>query len=172
MKLKNTITAMSLATLFVTMGASAIEKNIVVTASVDPSIDLLQADGTALPGAVELTYSPATKAFEPYSINTAVHTNESTKGVVVKLSTEPKLTNILDSSKSIPMEVTWGDKKLSTANTTIAANELDFGAAGVSGVSSNKLLTIQAKNTDAPSAGNYQGMVSIILTQSTTASVP
>ncbi|HGD8457901.1 TPA: CFA/I pilus major pilin CfaB, partial [Escherichia coli] len=59
MKFKKTIGAMALTTMFVAVSASAVEKNITVTASVDPVIDLLQADGNALPSAVKLAYSPA-----------------------------------------------------------------------------------------------------------------
>ncbi|EKB0066536.1 fimbrial protein, partial [Escherichia coli] len=49
MKLKKTIGAMALSTMFVAVSASAVEKNITVTASVDPTIDILQANGSALP---------------------------------------------------------------------------------------------------------------------------
>lgn len=168
MKLKKTISAMALATLFATMGASAVEKNITVTASVDPTIDLLQSDGSALPTSVALTYSPAAKNFEVYSLDTAVHTNDSTKGVVVKLSAEPVLSNTLEPTDQIPMTVTWGGTELSTTDYTFDANTLNFGAGGVEGVSSTQQLMIHADTQGtAPSAGNYQGVVSIILTQST-----
>lgn len=168
MKLKKTIGAMALVTLFATMGASAVEKNITVTASVDPTIDLLQSDGSALPTSVALTYSPAVNNFEVYSLNTAVHTNEPSKGVVVKLSAEPVLSNITEPTEQIPMTVSWGGTTLSTADATFAADTLNFGASGVAGVSSTQQLMIHADTQGAaPSAGNYQGVVSIILTQST-----
>ncbi|MED8995629.1 CS1 type fimbrial major subunit [Escherichia coli] len=168
MKLKKTIGTIALATLFATMGASAVEKNITVTASVDPSIDLLQSDGSDLPTSVALTYSPAAKNFEPYSLNTVVHTNDSAKGVVVKLSAEPVLTNILDSNDQIPMTVTWGGETLSTADFTFDADTLNFNATGVDGVSSTQQLMIHADTQGiAPQAGNFQGVVSIVLTQST-----
>ncbi len=168
MKLKKTIGTIALATLFATMGASAVEKNITVTASVDPSIDLLQSDGSDLPTSVALTYSPAAKNFEPYSLNTVVHTNDSAKGVVVKLSAEPVLTNILDSNNQIPMTVTWGGNKLSTNDSHFQSDVLNFNATGVEGISSTQQLVIHAETQgNEPIAGNYQGVVSIILTQST-----
>ncbi len=168
MKLKKTIGTIALATLFATMGASAVEKNITVTASVDPTIDLLQSDGTALPTSVALTYSPAAQSFEPYYLNTAVHTNDSNKGVVMKLSAEPVLTNILDSAEQIPMTVSWGGTELSTTDSTFDVDTLNFGSTGVEGVSSTQQLMIYADTQgSAPQAGNFQGVVSIILTQST-----
>lgn len=167
MKLKKTVCAIALATLFSAMGVSAVEKNITVTASVDTTIDLLQSDGSALPTSVALTYSPASNQFEVYSLNTAVHTNDIVKDVVVKLSADPVLSNILDPTEQIPMTVSFGGKELSTSDTTLSASSLSFGASGVSGVSSTQQLSIYAKADTAPSAGNYQGVVSIILTQST-----
>ncbi|HAH0538473.1 TPA: fimbrial protein, partial [Escherichia coli] len=95
---------------------------------------------------------------------TAVHTNDDTKGVVVKLSTDPKLTNILQPNTQIPMSVTLGGKTLTTAAQTFTADEMNFGATGMSSISSVKDLVIQAQQ-QATAAGNYQGVVSIILTQ-------
>ena len=164
MKMKKTIGAIAFTAFFASMGASAVEKNITVTASVDPTIDLLQADGKALPNAISLTYSPAAKGFEPYTLPTAVHTNDDTKGVVVKLSTDPKLTNILQPNTQIPMSVTLGGKTLTTAAQTFTADEMNVGATGMSSISSVKDLVIQAQQ-QATAAGNYQGVVSIILTQ-------
>lgn len=170
MKLKKSIAATALATLFATMGVSAVEKNITVTASVDPTIDLLQSDGSALPTSVALNYSPAASGFEVYTINTAVHTNAPDKGVVVKLSADPVLSNILEPTLQIPMTVTWGGQELSTTGKTFDADKLNFGASGVKGVSSTQQLSIYAEAEQANgsvTAGNYQGVVSIILTQST-----
>ena len=98
MKFKKTIGAMALTTMFVAVSASAVEKNITVTASVDPVIDLLQADGNALPSAVKLAYSPASKTFESYRVMTQVHTNDATKKVIVKLADTPQLTDVLNST--------------------------------------------------------------------------
>lgn len=169
MKLKKTISAISLAALFATMGASAVEKNINVTASVDASVNLLQSDGNELPGSVVLGYSPATNSFETYRLSTAVHTNDTTSSLVVKLAQTPMLSNILDSTKTIPMSVTWGGKQLSTSDTTIDSNDMNYGTGGVQNVSSAKELSISASPVTGTtvSAGNYQGIVSIILTQST-----
>lgn len=173
MKLKKTIGAMALATLFATMGASAVEKNITVTASVDPTLDLLQPDGSALPTSVALSYSPAADGFEAYRIQTAVHTNDPNSGVVVKLAAEPVLSDVLDPTNQIPMDVTWGDTVLSTADATFAADTLNFGASGVSGVSATQELVIQADTQGSPvNAGNYQGLVSIILTQDAGTAAP
>ncbi|EGO6101172.1 CS19 fimbria major subunit CsdA [Escherichia coli] len=166
MKLKKTIGAMAMATLFATMAASAVEKNITVRASVDPKLDLLQADGTSLPDSIALTYSSASNNFEVYSLNTAIHTNDKTKAVVVKLSAPAVLSNIMKPSSQIPMKVTLGGKTLSTADAEFAADTLNFGASGVENVSSVQQLTIHAEAAP-PEAGNYQGVISLIMTQKT-----
>ncbi|ENE27183.1 CFA/I fimbrial subunit B [Escherichia coli P0302293.10] len=167
MKLKKTIGAIALATLFATMGASAVEKTINVTARVDPTVDLLQSDGSALPNSVALTYSPAVGGFEVHTINTVVHTNEPTKGVFVKLSAEPVLSNVLNPTQQIPVSVNFAGEKLTTAGITIASNKLNFASSGVDKVSSTQKLSIHADATGGLTAGQYQGLVSIILTQST-----
>lgn len=169
MNLKKTVGALALTALFASMGASAVEKTITVTASVDPTLDLLQSNGDALPTSVALEYSPAEKKFKRYTLNTAVHTNADDKGVVVKLGAEAKLTNIMDSSDNIPMDVSWAGQTLSTTDTTVAADKLNFGSTGVEGVSASQELVIHAKPdaNKVPTAGNYQGVVTIILTQST-----
>ncbi|WP_045449952.1 CS1 type fimbrial major subunit [Citrobacter sp. S-77] len=169
MNLKKTVGAFVLTALFASMGASAVEKTITVTASVDPTLDLLQSNGDALPTSVALEYSPAEKKFKRYTLNTAVHTNAADKGVVVRLAGEAKLTNVMDSSDNIPIDVSWAGQTLSTSDTTVAADDLDFGATGVSGVSASQELVIHAKvdSNKLPNAGNYQGVVTIVLTQST-----
>ncbi|EPA1489837.1 CS1 type fimbrial major subunit [Escherichia coli] len=167
MKLKKTIGAMALATLFSTMGASAVEKTISVTASIDPTVDLLQSDGSALPNSVALTYSPAVNKFEDYTINTVVHTNDSDKGVSVKLSANPVLSNVLDPTLQIPVSVSFAGQKLTPAGITIDSNALNFAASGVNKVSSTQKLSIHADTTGVTlTAGQYQGLVSIILTRS------
>jgi hypothetical protein len=167
MKLKKTVRAFALTALVASMGASAVEKSITVTASVDPTLDLVQSNGDALPTSVALEYSPAAEKFKRYTLNTAVHTNDESKGIVVKLAESAKLTNILDSSDTIPMSVTWAGKTLSTSDTSVTANTLNFGSTGIKGVSASQELVIDAQPTSAPNAGNYQGVVTIVLTQST-----
>ncbi|WP_349348296.1 CS1 type fimbrial major subunit [Escherichia coli] len=115
MKLKKTIGAMALSTMFVAVSASAVEKNITVTASVDPTIDILQANGSALPTAVDLTYLPGAKTFENYSVLTQIYTNDPSKGLDVRLVDTPKLTNILQPTSTIPLTVSWAGKTLSTS---------------------------------------------------------
>ncbi|EMX82354.1 CFA/I fimbrial subunit B [Escherichia coli 2726800] len=173
MKLKKTIGAMALSTIFVAVSASAVEKNITVTASVDPTIDILQANGSALPTAVDLTYLPGAKTFENYSVLTQIYTNDPSKGLDVRLVDTPKLTNILQPTSTIPLTVSWAGKTLSTSAQKIAVGDLGFGSTGTAGVSNSKELVIGATTSGtAPSAGKYQGVVSIVMTQSTDTAAP
>nr|4HJI_A Chain A, CS1 fimbrial subunit A [Escherichia coli]4HJI_B Chain B, CS1 fimbrial subunit A [Escherichia coli] len=137
----------------------------------DPTVDLLQSDGSALPNSVALTYSPAVNNFEAHTINTVVHTNDSDKGVVVKLSADPVLSNVLNPTLQIPVSVNFAGKPLSTTGITIDSNDLNFASSGVNKVSSTQKLSIHADATrvtgGALTAGQYQGLVSIILTKST-----
>nr|ACN62546.1 CFaB/LTB fusion protein [synthetic construct] len=167
MAFKKTIGAMALTTMFVAVSASAVEKNITVTASVDPAIDLLQADGNALPSAVKLAYSPASKTFESYRVMTQVHTNDATKKVIVKLADTPQLTDVLNSTVQMPISVSWGGQVLSTTAKEFEAAALGYSASGVNGVSSSQELVISAAPKTAgtaPTAGNYSGVVSLVMT--------
>ncbi|WP_126717087.1 CFA/I pilus major pilin CfaB [Escherichia coli] len=167
MKFKKTIGAMALTTMFVAVSASAVEKNITVTASVDPVIDLLQADGNALPSAVKLAYSPASKTFESYRVMTQVHTNDATKKVIVKLADTPQLTDVLNSTVQMPISVSWGGQVLSTTAKEFEAAALGYSASGVNGVSTSQELVISAAPKTAgtaPTAGNYSGVVSLVMT--------
>lgn len=173
MKLKKTIGIIALATLFASTGASAVEKSIIVTASVDSSIDFLQSDGSPLPNNVTLNYSPANGgSFDTYTTQAAVHTNATDKDVLVKLLHEPMLTHTRDGSQ-IPMTVTLGNKQLGTTDTTLSANSMNYGANGLVGVSTSMPLSITASSTSGSvNAGTYQGIVSIVLTQSTQQPTP
>nr|3F85_A Chain A, homo trimeric fusion of CFA/I fimbrial subunits B [Escherichia coli] len=155
--------------LVMTLGSDnkQVEKNITVTASVDPVIDLLQADGNALPSAVKLAYSPASKTFESYRVMTQVHTNDATKKVIVKLADTPQLTDVLNSTVQMPISVSWGGQVLSTTAKEFEAAALGYSASGVNGVSSSQELVISAAPKTAgtaPTAGNYSGVVSLVMT--------
>nr|3F84_A Chain A, CFA/I fimbrial subunit B [Escherichia coli]3F84_B Chain B, CFA/I fimbrial subunit B [Escherichia coli] len=155
--------------LVMTLGSDnkQVEKNITVTASVDPVIELLQADGNALPSAVKLAYSPASKTFESYRVMTQVHTNDATKKVIVKLADTPQLTDVLNSTVQMPISVSWGGQVLSTTAKEFEAAALGYSASGVNGVSSSQELVISAAPKTAgtaPTAGNYSGVVSLVMT--------
>ncbi|EHZ6521349.1 fimbrial protein, partial [Salmonella enterica] len=53
MKLTSIYSAVALSLLLAT-GAQAVEKNITVTASIDPTLDMAMADGTALPSNIDM----------------------------------------------------------------------------------------------------------------------
>nr|AXG72670.1 CfaB(St)/CfaE/LTB fusion protein [synthetic construct] len=144
-------------------------------------IDLLQADGNALPSAVKLAYSPASKTFESYRVMTQVHTNDATKKVIVKLADTPQLTDVLNSccelccnpqctgcyTVQMPISVSWGGQVLSTTAKEFEAAALGYSASGVNGVSSSQELVISAAPKTAgtaPTAGNYSGVVSLVMT--------
>lgn len=147
------------------------KKNITVTASIDPSIDILKADGAALPSNVSLNYSPGTKSFTSEVIQTAIYTNDVSKGVNVYLNAEPKLTHTTDTSKQINMEISFGGKKLTTTPQKIDANALNFGASGNDNVSGAQELVIgTTTQTSDPTADQYQGVVSLVVVQDTSTS--
>lgn len=57
MKKLYTFTPVALAALF-SLSAMAVQKDITITADIDPTVELLQADGTALPSSLKMTYIP------------------------------------------------------------------------------------------------------------------
>ncbi|EHK4823341.1 fimbrial protein [Salmonella enterica subsp. enterica serovar Abony] len=161
--------AVALATLY-SFSVSAVQKNITVTANIDSTLELLQADGSSLPSAMKLDFMPG-KGLVHKSLQTRLYSNDLTKGVNVRLLNAPQLVNVQDPAKTIDMDVTLGGKSLTTTNSVLEAKTLF--PEGKTGAGSAPLtLDIGQKAggavQDLP-AGDYNGVVSLVISQAVTA---
>lgn len=141
--------------------AYAVDKVITVTASIDPTLDLAQADGTALPSTVALHYTPVS-GLQEHTIQTRLYTNEA-KDVTMYLTMEPKITGIDNPLHSIPLKVFYNGKAVTT--TAWPASDALKATIFNEGRSVAMPLTIAADNTDKQnwSAGSYQGVVNLVV---------
>ncbi|EHL2318691.1 hypothetical protein KDF28_004786 [Escherichia coli] len=161
--------------LMLSAGAHAVQKNITVTADIDPTIDLLQADGSALPTSIALTYNPV-GGLQDYTINTKIYTNDTDKDVIMQLVTTPMLTHTTDSTEQIELAVTYNG--IPVTDTPWTAGDLDKSVAfntQDTGASISMPLVIGpavAADTVDAKAGTYQGVVSMLVTQSTQTVAP
>ncbi|MBW7984056.1 CS1 type fimbrial major subunit [Enterobacillus tribolii] len=159
------------AILLATAGSAlAIQKDITVTANVDPSIDMTQADGSALPNSVEMQYVPGS-GLSPVSIMSKIWSNSTSSGdgdVHMKLIAEPQLVNSTGADATpVPLSVAWGSDVLSTSK-DLALKTGDIfpnGADAATTGSVSRALKISQTTKGALPAGSYQGVVSIYLFQ-------
>src|SRR5471030_106593 len=147
------------------MSAQAVEKNITVTASIDPTLNMLQADGTELPASVAMVYNPSI-GLQPVTISTKIYSNTATKDVAISTLGTPALMNTTDSAQTIPLVVNYNGKPLSATATTLAAASI---FTDKSGAYVSMPLVISATNTGHATwtQGDYQGVVSLLLQQPT-----
>ncbi|WP_273855298.1 CS1 type fimbrial major subunit [Serratia liquefaciens] len=172
--MKNTfkITACA-ALLLAAVGAQAEQTDITVTANIDPTVSLTQADGSALPDSIKMKYK-AGVGLQPYQNNVKIWSNLKDAGVNVKLVQTPKL---LDQKGQNPIElgVALNGSTLSTADT--AFTYATIFPQGIANGSAVMPLNIIQKDTSAAAisaitAGQYSGLVSIVVSQALTTPKP
>lgn len=134
-----------------TGSAYAVQKNITVTANVDPTIDMTLSDGSALPKSVEMKYVSGT-GLSPVSMMTRIGSNAmsaSAGAINMKLVTAPQLVNNAGATtKTIPPAVSWRGQALSDttpADFTTAVLFPNGKEAATTGSLAKKLNISQAK---------------------------
>ncbi|ECD8921822.1 fimbrial protein TcfB [Salmonella enterica subsp. enterica] len=161
--------AVALATVY-SFSVSAVQKDITVTANIDSTLELLQADGSSLPSTMKLDFMPG-KGLVHKSLQTRLYSNDQTKSVNVKLLNAPQLINVLDPTKTIDMEVNLGGRSLTTTNSVLEAKTL-FPDGKTGDASALLNLDIGQKAGAALQnlpAGEYSGLVSLVISQAVTA---
>ena len=153
------LASLIVAGMFASFNAFAVQKDITVVADVDENIEMLQADGSALPQTLRMNHLPG-YGLQAATVQTKIFTNNVTKSMKIKLVAEPALANMLNpSSPAVPLSVSYGGRALT-------ATELFSGQAATGpGYSINQLLEITQTSAGTPEAGSYQGLVSLLLTQ-------
>jgi hypothetical protein len=159
MKLKFSLVALIVATI-ASGTAMAVQKDITVTADVDPSLEITAMDGSALPSTIAMAYVPGS-GFNSYSFPTAIFANDKTKGINVKMLNAPMLSLVTDPTKTVPLKVSLGGTELTTADKSISAATLGYNANNKS--LQQNLVIEQKTKASVPDAGQYQGMLSLVL---------
>lgn len=146
----------------------AVQKDITVTANVDASLDMTQADGSALPSAVEMQYTPG-NGLNTYSVESKIWSNDTTStagDIHMKLVSDAELVNTAGAEgNTVPLTVSWGSDTLSTdKDVDLAVADIFPGGDSATG-SVARALTIAQTTKGALESGTYQGVVSLYLYQ-------
>nr|WP_313509516.1 CS1 type fimbrial major subunit [Stenotrophomonas geniculata] len=159
--LKKATLAAALAT--VSLSAHAAQTDIKVWAEVDNNLALLKSDGSALPDVVKMAYNPV-RGLNAWTEQVRIFSNDTSKDVEVRLSSLAQLlaTNAAPGAAAVPLSVSLNKKLLTAASQDFKASDLYDGS--IPGASISMELSI-AQATQAPitAAGQYEGIVSIIL---------
>ncbi|WP_295549970.1 CS1 type fimbrial major subunit [uncultured Stenotrophomonas sp.] len=158
--------ALAAALVTASLSANAAETHITVLADVDPTLALLQADGSPLPDAVKLDHAPG-RGLIPWSQQVRIYSNDIDKDIEVRLINEPVLIGNAAGTPSVPLKVSLNTRELGLAATDYLAADLFDGA--LPGASVAMPLEIAQKTPGAITvADSFQGMVSIAMKQKTT----
>ncbi|KVF77994.1 Cro/Cl family transcriptional regulator [Burkholderia sp. FL-7-2-10-S1-D7] len=146
------------------MSAFAVQKDITVTANVDSTVEMLSADGSALPTTMQMQYLPGV-GLQTASVNTKMFTNDKSHDLLIRLTSDsPSLKNqTKPGAPEIPLKVSLGEMELSSAPTKLIAQNLFPGDLAEGSVALP--LSIAQATPEVVEAGSYQGLVSVILTQ-------
>ncbi|AYQ41935.1 giant cable pilus [Burkholderia aenigmatica] len=147
------------------MSAHAVQKDITITANVDTTLEMLSADGSALPTTMQMQYLPGS-GLQAAQVNTKIFTNDKAKDLQIRLASTPALKNQTNpGAAEIPLAVKLGATEVTTTATTLKVAEL-FPGELAQGSNVLPLSIEQTKVEPVTASGNYQGLVSVILTQS------
>jgi len=145
------------------LSAQAVQTDIKVWADVDPTLALLQADGSPLPDTVRLTYNPSIGLL-PWSQQVRIYSNDISKDLSIRLANAPVLSPLGGSASSVPLSVSINTRRLGVVPQDFTAVELFDGA--LPGASIAMPLQIaQATLGRITTAGQYEGMVSVVIVQ-------
>ncbi|MFF3625435.1 CS1 type fimbrial major subunit [Streptomyces sp. NPDC002467] len=141
------------------------ETHVTILADVDPTLALLQADGSPLLDAVKLDHAPG-RGLIPWSQQVRIYSNDIDQDIEVRLINEPVLIGDAAGTPSVPLSVSLNGREVGLAVTDFLVADLFDGA--LPGASVSMPLQIAQKTPGAIDvADRFQGMVSIAMTQKT-----
>lgn len=144
--------------------AHAVTRNINVTATIDPTVDITLADGTALPDTIAMQYLP-NSGLTTVSKDVKLWSNSTTNNLTIALARSPEL-SAPTADTTIPLSVTLNGTALSTAASTLPYNTY-FPNGITNGSITIPLAISQATKGAVATAGDYSGTVSLVLAQAT-----
>lgn len=160
--------ALAAAALVTAFSAGAAQRNITVTASIDPTVDVTKADGSALPAAVEMQYLPG-KGLLAYQEQIKFWSNTADRALNVSLVSDPSLTDATGAN-AIPLSVSVNGKTLTTTASSFAY-ATTFPNGVTNGSTAMPLVIAQkTQGVITSPAGTYSGLVSLVVTQATASS--
>lgn len=149
------------------MSAHAVQKDITVTATVDATLEMLSADGSALPTTMQMQYLPGV-GLQPAVVNTKIFTNDKARDLQIRLASSPSLTNQTNpGANSASLKVELGGNEVTTTASTLTASTIFPGDAKEGSIVLP--LSIAQSSPQTLDTGSYQGLVSLVLTQSAAA---
>lgn len=163
--MKNNILVMVGAALCVTaLNVSAVQRDITITADIDPTVDITMADGSPLVQSINMQYLPG-KGLATNKQNVKLWSNAENKALNISLGSNPELTDVSGQNK-IPLAVSINGTALSTTASTLQYSSIF--PAGIQNGSIVMPLSVSQKELGvAKTAGSYSGIVSLIITQAT-----
>lgn len=144
--------------------AHAADVVIDLSANIDPTLSVLQANGSPMPQNLDLGYNAATGDLSSPTIQTRLFTNDVTRNVEVRLGSASSLVHATNSTvAAIPLTVRLDGQTITTATTTLNANEVWTG----SGVGESRTLPLtvtgRAAGANPPVAGRYVGRLEMVI---------
>ncbi|ODP33910.1 CS1 type fimbrial major subunit [Pandoraea sp. ISTKB] len=147
--------------------ANAAEVVIDLSANIDPTLSVLQANGSPMPQSLELAYNAATRDVVAPTLQTRLYTNDITQNVGVRLGSVPSLIHTTNSATP-PIALT-----VQLDGVNIVATDTTFNAADIwTGVQTGESKTLplvvsgRASGTGLPTAGRYAGRLELLIVAS------
>lgn len=158
---------MAVAIMGFSLNAMAVQKDITINANVDPSLDMTLSDAQPLPTSVTMQYIPG-NGLAPYAMQTKIWSN-AYKDVNIKLANDVLLYDRAGSAETVGITVTYGGTALTTTDRLMKASTLfPGGTTAIGNGSIEQELRFSQKTPGTVAAGNYTGVVGVVLTQATT----
>jgi len=144
--------------------ANAAEVVIDLTANIDPTLSVLQANGSPMPQNLDLAYNAATRELTSPTIQTRLYTNDVTQSVNVRLGAASTLLHATNATApAIPLTVQFGGQVITTANTSLSASEIWTGTGTGESRAMPLTITGRAAGQNPPIAGRYVGRMEMLL---------
>lgn len=143
---------------------NAVQRDITVTANIDPTVDVTLADGSSLPSSIAMQYLPG-RGLAAHKENIKFWSNTADRALNVSLANTPSLTDA-NGANPIPLSVSVNGTQLSTSAISLAY-DTTFPSGIVNGSSTLPLVISQTTPGAVSAAGTYTGIVSLVVTQAT-----
>ncbi len=153
--------ALAAALVTASLSAHAAEAEITVWASVDPTLALLKADGTALDDSVRLVHNPVSGLLVDWTDRVRIYSNSPDDDIEVRLGADPALVLEGGGGTPVPLAVSLNGEALSTTPRTYEASLLFDGDDGTS--IPMDLRIAQGNTTAIAAKGKYVGIVTIAM---------
>lgn len=142
------------------LNAYAVQKDITVTATVDSSIEVTSADGSALPSTINLNYLPGV-GLQAGTIQAKIWSNTKDKDISVRLLASPELISATGGAP-VPLKVSFGGTPLTTSSSDLLFSNI-FPTGDMTQGSLTQPLVIEQATQGPISSGSYSGTVSLVV---------